>query len=145
MHLAILWGLGDVRFSLLVTCAAAADNKLEMLLVYTWCPRFLSTWLLYWEETYLHSTMYWLPLASKSSARSECAVNILLLQDVFYCLPLKMFEHFLKSALNAGCHWLEWKGKICIAETVNDYFCWLLNGVTDKSDCFDSCSCADAP
>lgn len=41
--------------------------------------------------------MYWRLLTSKSSARSVYTVNILLLQDVFYCLPLKVFEHFLVS------------------------------------------------
>lgn len=42
--------------------------------------------------------MYWLLLASKNSARGECTVNILLLQYLFYCLPLKMFEHFFKAS-----------------------------------------------
>lgn len=64
---------------------------------------------------------------------------------LFYCLPLQMFEHFLKSALNMRCCQLGWKGKTHIADTVNDPFCCLLNGTADKGDCFDPCSCADAP
>lgn len=77
MHLAVLsLGAGCCRLSR-SHVQQTAHSKLEMLLVYTWYPRFLSTRLVYWEEKWI-VTLYNVLVAvgCKNSARSVLLTSL---------------------------------------------------------------------